>query len=197
MMMKNPILFSVIIILALSFTLITNETSDYVVESDFSLKIKGTSNVHDWESSVKEISGNAKVIFSESGEIEIEKCKINIPVKSIKSTKGSIMDKKTWKALKYKTHPNIKYSLANFKRVRFEKSGFTTSTIGKLTIAGKSKWIDMDVKGKILEDNSIEISGARALKMTDFNIDPPSALMGAMTTGDDITIEFRIKLKNN
>jgi hypothetical protein len=30
--------------------------------------------------------------------------------------------------------------------------------------------------------------------MTDFKIDPPTALMGTMKTGDEITISFNVKL---
>lgn len=195
--MKKSISLLTITFFLFSFSLITNQLSNYAVGSDFDLKINGTSNVHDWVSTANEITGTADISFSESGEIKIEACKITIPVNSIKSTKGSIMDKKTRKALKSKDFPNIEYSLKIFNDIVSNGKEFTASTVGKLKIAGASKWVDMEVKGKMLDNQSIEISGSKALKMTDFGIDPPTALMGTMTTGNDITIEFKVELNSN
>lgn len=195
--MKKIISLLTITFFLFSFSLITNQFSNYSVGSDFSLKINGTSNVHDWVSTAKEVMGTADISFSESGEMKIEACKIIIPVNSIKSTKGSIMDNKTRKALKSKDFPNIEYSLKIFNDIVFNGKEFTANTIGKLKIAGESQWIDMEVKGKMLNNRNVEISGSKALKMTDFGIDPPTALMGTMTTGDDITVEFKVELNSN
>ena len=34
------------------------------------------------------------------------------------------------------------------------------------------------------------LEGKKALKMTDYNIEPPKALLGTITTGDDIEVHF-------
>jgi hypothetical protein len=31
--------------------------------------------------------------------------------------------------------------------------------------------------------------------MTDFNVDPPTAMMGALTVGNDVTVNFDVTLK--
>ena len=41
-----------------------------------------------------------------------------------------------------------------------------------------------------ISDNKITLVGENKFKMTDFNIDPPKALFGTITTGDDINIKF-------
>ena len=180
-----------------SFTIMINQTVNYKISTDFSVKVKGTSNVHDWESNVEKLSGTAVISIGEDGMIQIDECKVSIPVKSIKSTKGSIMDKKTWKALKEEDHSNIDYRLSSFDVVNKTSAGFAAKTKGLLSIAGVTKTIDMSVTGKELSSGNIEITGSKALKMTTFGIDPPTAMLGAMTTGDDITIEFRIVLDRN
>ena len=45
-----------------------------------------------------------------------------------------------------------------------------------------------------LAGNKVTLTGATKLKMTDYKIDPPKALMGTITTGDEITIKFNTVL---
>lgn len=192
--MKPFIALITIPLFLISFTLIHQHIIVYKISNDFTMTIKGTSNVHDWESNVEKLSGTASFTFAEDGMIQIDECRVSIPVKSIKSSKGSMMDKKTWKALNASTYPNIEYQLIDFNKVVNTTNGFTATTLGKLKIAGVAKSISMNISGRELSNGNVEITGSKALKMTNFNIDPPTALMGAMTTGDDITIEFRIVL---
>lgn len=194
--MKNLISLLTITLFFLSFTIVHQQFSNYKVNNDFTVKIKGTSNVHDWVSTVENLSGSASISFSENGDIRIDECQVSIPVKSIKSSKGSIMNKKTWKALKLRSNPNIEYRLTSFENVVKTGNNFTANVTGKLSIAGENQWINMNVNGKQLNNGGVEIIGSKELKMTDFNIDPPTALMGTMTTGNEITIEFRIILDN-
>lgn len=190
--MKNIISLLAVAAFFLSFTIIINS---YKVSDDFTIEIKGTSNLHDWVSSIEKLDGTASVSFSENGDIRIDKCQVSIPVKSIKSSKGSIMDKKTWKALNEKDHATIEYQLTSFDNVIKTGNNFTAYAKGDLTIAGKTNSIYMKVSGTELKSGDVEISGSKKLKMTDYNIDPPTALLGTMTTGDEVTIDYRIVLK--
>ena len=62
-------------------------------------------------------------------------------------------------------------------------------------LAEKYNCRSFDSYSDMLNSGDVEISGSKKLKMTDYNIDPPTALMGTMTTGDEVEIEFRIVLK--
>jgi hypothetical protein len=44
-------------------------------------------------------------------------------------------------------------------------------------------------------DKSITYKGTYKLKMTDYKIDPPSIMLGAITTGNEVTIKFELLLK--
>jgi hypothetical protein len=37
----------------------------------------------------------------------------------------------------------------------------------------------------------MEFEGTQAIKMTDYSVNPPTALFGALKTGNDITITFK------
>jgi polyisoprenoid-binding protein YceI len=103
------------------------------------------------------------------------------------------MDKKTWSSLKKDDFPTIKYTLTKVNSLTKSGDNYEIKTTGNLTIAGETRAIDITVKGKVA-GTDIQFEGSKALKMTDFKIDPPTALMGTMKTGNDITVKFLVKL---
>ncbi|MBL7783304.1 MAG: YceI family protein [Saprospiraceae bacterium] len=168
--------------------------SNYRV-SNYSLVVKGTSNLHEWESTAKEVRANGNFTFTAGTLKSIDALYVEIPVKSIKSTKGSIMDNKTYDALKADKFPNIGFKLGKINSLVKKGDGYDINASGSLTIAGSSAYIDLYVKGKTGADGSITFSGSKKLKMTDYNIKPPTALLGTLTTGDEVEIVFQVSLK--
>ncbi|HMX41617.1 MAG TPA: YceI family protein [Saprospiraceae bacterium] len=168
--------------------------SNYRV-SGYNMVIKGTSNLHDWESSVKEVRANGTLLTDASGLNAIQSLYVEVPVRSIKSSKGSIMDGKTYDALRSGDHPNITYKLERVSGINKKSGGFDLNASGYLTIAGTTNKIDLYVQGRIGGDGGITFSGSKKLKMTDYKVKPPTALLGTLTTGDDVEIVFQVTLK--
>jgi len=162
--------------------------------AQFTLSIKGTSNLHDWESVAKEARANGSITVEDGTLKAIPSLTVEVPVKSIKSPKGSVMDNKTYDALKAKSNPNITFKLDKVNSLVKKGDAYDISATGSLSIAGVTNKIDMQVKGKTSGD-SVTFSGSKKMKMTDFKIDPPTALFGTMTTGNDIEIVFSVTLK--
>ncbi len=189
--MKNLIItFSLVL---LSSIVVWSQANFSLVKSI--IKIEGTSNVHDWVSTSKNAKATGSVVVENNAIKGVNSLKVTIPVSGIKSTKGSIMDDKTWTALKNKKHPNIYYQLKKVNSITKNGNSYTLKTNGNLTIAGVTKNINMSVKGVVLTGNQVKFSGSKKLKMTDFGIDPPTALFGTMTTGNDITIKYNITVQ--
>jgi polyisoprenoid-binding protein YceI len=44
--------------------------------------------------------------------------------------------------------------------------------------------------------NAFTVKGTTDFRLTDFQIDPPTALMGTIKTGDEVTIEFKATFQN-
>jgi hypothetical protein len=44
-------------------------------------------------------------------------------------------------------------------------------------------------------DKSFTVTGVKKMKMTDYNVKPPTALLGTIKTGNDITISYNLKFK--
>ncbi|HPX05794.1 MAG TPA: YceI family protein, partial [Tenuifilaceae bacterium] len=76
-----------------------------------------------------------------------------------------------------------------------EGSGYKVSTTGTLTISGVTQNVTINATGKLLPNGAIEFTGEKALKMTSFKVEPPTAMFGAMKTGDEVTIDFKVVIK--
>jgi polyisoprenoid-binding protein YceI len=174
--MKN--MFTILIALAFSLNL---TAQDYKVRpSESSMSIKGTSTLHDWESVVETFSAVARV-----KEDVIENASFKAEVKSIKSG-TSAMDANTYKAMNEPEHPSISFKATGPIR----QSGSALRIKGELTIAGVTKPIEFTATGERWSEESLTVKGSYKLKMSDYGIDPPKAMLGTIRTGDEVTIDF-------
>lgn len=162
--------------------------------SGFTMTIKGTSNLHDWESSVKELRATGNLTADATGLQSISALSVDIPVKSIKSTKGSVMDNKTYDALQANKFPTITYKLDK-ATVTKKGDGYDVNANGSLTMAGVTNKVDMVVRGKTNTDGSITFTGSRKIKLPDYKIKPPTALLGTVTVGDEVEVVFKVTVK--
>lgn len=153
------------------------------------LKIDGTSNIHDW-TIVSEKQQGKIVVAMENGQVsKIEELEFNVPAESLKSGK-SAMDKNTYKALNTDKHKKIVYKMTKVNKMDFDNGNCKVSTSGNLTISGKTLPINMDFELKA-SASQIVITGSKKIKMTDFGIDPPKAVFGTITTGDTVDVKFK------
>jgi polyisoprenoid-binding protein YceI len=190
--MRNTLLLILLMVGSAAFL---SAQTPYRLSSDHSIVINGTSNVHDWDEVVEKASGNAVISWSEDGVPTISSLVLSLDVESIKSHRSSIMDSKTYTALKSDKYPKITFVLQNVKSMTPAGNGsYKVVATGSLTLAGKSRTIDLSAKVRTVGGNKIEINGSEALKMTDYGISPPTALLGSLTTGDDVTIDYNITL---
>lgn len=188
--MSNKIILLAIL---LGFFNLTNgqETTKNIeldIKLSSSVLIKGTSTLHDWESIVEKT--NSQLVVNNLDDVKIETLNVKVQVLSIKSGK-SIMDKLTYKALKAEEHPIITFVFKKGEIVKEYANFIDIKLIGDLSIAGVTKNVSVITKinkfGK-----TIILKGQHTLKMTDFGISPPKALLGTIKTGDEITIEFNL-----
>jgi polyisoprenoid-binding protein YceI len=115
----------------------------------------------------------------------------SLPVLNLKSGESKL-DKNAYKALKTDRYKNIVYKLRSSKVMAGKNKGYLVKTQGDLTVAGVTKSISMDVICTVNPDASITCTGSEKLKMTDYNVEPPKFMAGAMKTGNNITLDFII-----
>lgn len=158
------------------------------------MKIEGTSTLHDWVSDVTKVEAKAELTFEGQRLKALEGLTVSVPVKSIESTKGRIMDNKTYDALKSDRYPNISFRLKSAKVTPTGMNSVRVNATGALTIAGATRTVQLVANGKAGDGNTISFSGSKQLLMSDFNMEPPTALLGTVETGDKVTIRYDLTL---
>lgn len=170
--------------------------------------VKGTSTIHDWtvgggvirgELIVHEIEPSSLWTNSESPSRVLTPTptiRVEIPVSSLKSDKSGL-NKKMHEVLKTQAHPLITYRLEAAEiqagRATSEENvggSLTVHTSGVLTVAGREKVVDISMQVKRLPEDRLEVSGETSLQMTEFGIEPPTAMLGLLRTGDTIRVRW-------
>lgn len=181
--MKNTLIAG---LLLLTLSSAAGAAELYAPSTGSSVTIKGTSTLHEWSMKGSTINGALSVAGDwKTNGISDAVVDVSIPVTSIRSDHER-MDRIMAEALKSKENPTITYRMTSATL----QAPSTAHTAGKLTIAGTTRNITMDVS---ISDNngSYVLTGSAPIRMTDYGIKPPVTMMGTLKTGNDVTVSFR------
>lgn len=165
----------------------------YKIGAKSNIKVSGTSTMHDWTMTSEALQGNI-ILNEQAGKISgIKQAQLKLNAESLKSGKDA-MDKNAYKALKTNKHQNIQFELSSLKSLEPANGGYKAIANGKVTIAGVSKAETIEVLLKPDGKGGFTCQGSKALKMSEYGVEPPSFMFGSVTTGDAITISFNLNL---
>ncbi len=153
------------------------------------LTVSGSSTLHEWTSDATKVEWSGLFLVQDKKIVQAKDVQVKIPVTSIKSEKGKTMDNKTYEAFNSEKNPNIVYKLTSIK-VSGAGPDFTLDATGTLTMAGATQSIQMPVKAKLLANGDIQLTGSKKLNMKDYKMAPPTAMMGTIKVGEEVTINF-------
>lgn len=172
---------------ALSFD--TGAQVKYQLGAKPELKVTGTSTLHDWEMVSTQATGEAVMVQQDGKLQQIQKMTVTMPAESLKSGKNA-MDKNTYAALDTKKHKDVRFVLTDITAA----GPNTWNAKGNFTIAGVTQPASFQVKSSS-SGSSYNFQGKHAFKLTDYKIDPPTALMGTVKTGNEVAIHFNLTLQ--
>jgi len=189
----------VIAISILGFSSILHAQATYKINDskDIDMKLSGTSTLHKWAMDAKNFSGQAQFGFNSGNASQLNSLKsltFSLVVQDLKSgDKG--LDKNAYKALKTGQYKDIDYKLSSATVSPGKGNKYLLKTKGDLTIAGVTKEVDMDVYCVVNPDATVTCTGSDKLVMTNYKVKPPTFMLGAMKTGDAITLNFTLVYK--
>jgi polyisoprenoid-binding protein YceI len=182
----------VLILVAAMWLTIANEGVAQLLKLKVnSMTVQGSSTLHDWESQITKADWKGTFQVDNLALVDVKNVEVKIPVESIKSTKGKMMDSKTYEAFNYEKYPFIVYTLSTAK---INQANGTIEAKGTLTMAGVSKPIDLVAKYKVLATGDVQLTVSRKFKMSEFKMETPTAMMGTIKVGDEVTVGFDITI---
>lgn len=171
-----------------------SQVSYTIVPEVSTMTIQGTSSLHDWEMKVTEMECITTLNIDNDRIRSIGEALFSCKTTSIVSD-HKIMDKKTYDVLKAEKYSSILFNMTSYEEIVPSSDVFRGTVKGFLSVAGKTKEIDVPFQGRLLANGKIELKGEVALKMSEFNINPPTALLGTLKTGNEIMIAYSLQLE--
>ena len=172
------------------------------------VRVEGTSNLDNWQVETRAMEGLLEVApeFLSPGQRSslspaAARAEIVIEVRALKSIEkdgkpfSNKMDEIMYETLKERDHPKIRYGLDHLV-VKHPGKGHDAANEyearGHLMVAGLTNEISMPLNVSAVGAGQLRIWGNATVKMTDFQVDPPSPkiALGLIKTGDEVKLTF-------
>lgn len=140
------------------------------------IEIHGTSTLHDW----KMVSNKTETVFENDGS-KITNLNVSVQIKTLKSGDEGL-DEKAYETLKIDRNNVITFKMLD-------------ANLQDKTLKGVFKVLDKERTETLKPDVMTldHISGSFKVKMTDFGLEIPSVMFGAIKSGDEVTVKYDIK----
>ena len=165
------------------------------VPNSSTLRMDGTSTIHDWHADTDIIGGfmelEATFADGKSAPVSVKpNIEVKIPVRSLKSSGGKRMDAVMQEHMKFEQFKVIEYKVLELTPKAGAAGQYEAK--GALTLAGVTKTNMMPVTIERV-DGKLKVTGTTAVKMTDHGIKPPApeiAGISLIRTGDEVKLKF-------
>ena len=195
---RTPITFALVAFIAA--TARAQSVAELDVGGDSRVWIEGKTNIAGWSCSATAVDATiaVEVAFKEDPNFPryLRRVQVRVPVKALKCGNAQ-MEKSLRRALKADGATGAAYITASFEAARDgsdSTNAETVSTLGSLAIAGRENSVKMDVGTTRLADGTIEARGSVPILMSDFDIEPPTALFGAVRAANRVMVKFAMRL---
>lgn len=170
----------------------------YVISEDSEMWLEGTSTVNSFECEAETLR------FDHDVEHDIEATGFSVPGVSLVVPVHDLdcdnrrMNRDMRNALQADAFPEIRLDV--FRMDLLPEAAADTESQdmplvafhGVMTLAGVSRDVTIRLAGWLDEQQRLHGQGTLDVKMTDFNVDPPTALFGLVKAHDDISIRFHL-----
>lgn len=173
----------------------------YLIEQGSTLSIQGTTNINTFECVSRQSFGQQAITVTTdptTRSLTFDRAILNLRVKELNCDNNKI-DADLCDALKADQFPNITIELHDARLAKGSLDDDWSDIIitASLKITNQKRRIELRAKGKMLSDGRFRFMAAKALKMTDYGVDPPTALFGLIKVRDEITINFNLITRVN
>jgi hypothetical protein len=169
-----------------------------VALSDSTLEIDGDSTLRKYSSKATTMAVRVKLDPAPKNPEDVINDKLSefvlvIPISGMKSGNGTL-DEHLSDALNAKAFADIRGVVKSYTiKTKNPDGTYEVTASVDLTIAGTTKTVPVSATLSI-QGKNLKIQGEKELLMTDFNVKPPTLMLGAIKAANPITIKFNILL---
>lgn len=160
-------------------------------------QIQGNASIRTFTCAVQQVDGQARfpaardtvpdTVPEQQTEVVVQ-----MPVQAFDCGNDRMTDD-LQEALDMKDHPEIRFELIHATvgaPTDTARQWRTVNAIGALSISGTKRVVRLEAAGYALDANHFRLRGCTPLKMTDFNVEPPSKAFGLIRVKDRIEAQF-------
>jgi polyisoprenoid-binding protein YceI len=185
---KNLVL---VLLLLLTGTFLQAQTKLKKAEGS-KVTIYGTSTLHDWDMSSTAMRSEGEFKLNGKGLPEmLYHLSFALEVKTL-SSGNSRLDNNAHTALKADQHPQLQFRSKESEVLSGNGDNHLVRVKGDLSIAGVTKPRTVEARCIKGSNGQLVCTGDLTLKMSEFDVKAPTFAFGAMKTGDEITIEYKM-----
>jgi len=167
------------------------------LHTDSQFWIEGQASSINFTCKVNRVEGAAELpttrtALSSSSEERKTEVVVRVPVQAF-DCGNSRMTKDLQGALKMEEHPKIKFELVHATvGTPLDTTGTwrTVNVLGALTIAGTKRLINLEAAGHALDKHRFRVRGCKPIRMTYFNIEPPTKAFGLIKVKNQVEVQF-------
>jgi len=168
------------------------------------LWLEGTSNVHDYESRTTDVRltitwaadvavpSDASALAGAIRANGVRGLELEVPVTSLRSGKDKL-DRNLRRALRADESPTIRFRLAGYTLKPLAGDTLEIEGRGVLQVAGRDR--ETTIVARTYRDgDGVWLDGSKELRMTEFDVKPPTMMLGALRVKDPVQIHFHLLL---
>lgn len=162
------------------------------------VQINGSTNISDYQCSLDQLPEKDTLevySYTKNGLFYLENAIVNLPTRHFLCD-NKVMTDDFLEALKADEFPQISITFDYFKLEKpLHEQPIQNNVWVKysITLAGVKKDFYTKYEEVKLEEDILFLKGTLKVKMTDFGIKPPTALLGAIKADDAITMRFNVR----
>jgi len=169
-----------------------------IVQPSSTLNIEGTTNINSYDCAIIRYTGNDTLVLHEGGrnirpvfvkgavELDASSCDCGM----------APMTSDFRKAIKSKEYPSIIIDFISFERMPvYASAPDKFKGILKISLGGVTKLFEVNCTINTTPAGIIHLAGTRVFNFADFNITPPTRMLGAVKVNESLQVSFHLQLK--
>ncbi len=168
------------------------QTAYHSSSKSATMTLYGTSTLHDWNMTATVFTADAQYTLTPDNQLgALNALTVSLPVHNLKSEHDGMNDN-AYESLKADQNKNITFQLKSATVTSSGGNKYQIAALGSLSIAGISKAVTLNTTAIVNADGSISCSGTVPIKLSEFNIERPSFMLGTMKVGDALTLNYSL-----